>query len=71
MVAEQKQCFEHSGMAVDVRELRGELRGMRRKVDRIEKLLWGLVATIGAGAAGVVTSGDAAAKVLSLLVGVP
>lgn len=66
-----KQCGEHSGLAVEVREVRGEMRSMRRKVDRIEKLLWGLTVAVGAGSVGVIASPDTAAKVLSMLVGAP
>ena len=71
MVARDAQCHEHSGMVVEVKGIRSELHGLRRKLDRVEKLLWALVASIGAGATAMGLSPEVAQKAVALLVGAP
>lgn len=71
MVARQENCLLHSGLEVQLREVRNELRSTRLKLNRMEKLLWALTMTVGVGTVGDFVMPDTAPRVVAAIVGAP
>ena len=72
MVARQENCLLHSGLEVQLREVRNELRSTQLKLNRMEKLLWALTMTVGVGTVGdFVVPDSSVPRVVAAIVGTP
>lgn len=68
VIQRNSECHAHSRLDVEIRTLNSDMRQIKRKLDRVEKLLWALVVSLGSGAAAMGLSPQAAQAVVAAIV---